>query len=248
MSDEESLSSILSNSAPDTGAQPTPPVVESKPEPKEVKPEPVKAEAPEPVAEKPRDETGKFTKKAEPMVPLSALLAERAKGRREPEVPKTKTSVFEDEDKGISERLDEHTAPLRQALFRMSVKLAQREHEDFDTVADTFREAAERDPRLWQSMREADEPASYIYTVGSQIRELADVGGDFVKYREKIQGELKAENESLKAQLAAATAAKTDLDSVPRSLNSKGSGAQPTLADTDPEDLKSIVRFGNKRG
>lgn len=248
MSEEvESLSSILGDSPFSKGepakAEPAPPAVEPKVESAKVEPAvETKVEA-EPKAEKPRDESGKF-KKAEPMVPLSALLAERAKRQQEPEPePKAKTSVFEDEDKGISERLEEHTAPLRQTLFEMSVELARGRHTDFDEVAEAFAKAAESDPRLWQSMRTAGNPASYIYTVGSQIKELSDVGGDFVKYREKITGELKAENAALKAQLDALTKAKTELDSVPRSLNQLQSGASPKATDADPEDIRSIVRF-----
>ncbi len=125
----------------------------------------------------------------------------------------------------------------------MSVELARGRYQDFDEAAEAFAKAAENDPRLWQSMRTASNPANYIYTVGAQIRELSDVGGDFVKYREKLTGEYKTRIAALEAENAALKQGKTDLESVPRSLNSKGSGAQPREADSDPEDIKNIVRF-----
>lgn len=277
MSDSESLSEILSGSSafvPSTPAAKSEPATDVKPEvtqetaapsaaKAEDKPAP-EADAAEEPQEKPsreRDEHGRFKKaqakesKPEPMVPLSALLAERAKRTKEPEAPKPKTSFLEDEDRAFQERASAEIAPLKQAIFQLSVELARTRYQDFDEVAKSFADAAEADPRLWDQMRDAPNPASYIYMVGTQIRELADVGGDIVRYREKVTAQTKAELEETRKQLAAAQAelealkkAKADLDAVPRSLNSSPSGAAPKAGDDDPEDIKHIVRFGNNRG
>ena len=265
--ESESLSSILSGSSAVASSAPEPakaePAVDVKPEVVETKPEPAAPSAAtgEPEKGEPsRDDKGRFApkteakpEKAEPMVPLSALLAERAK-RRDPEAPqKPKTSVLENEDQAFSERLAEHTAPLKEAVFSMSVEFARSRFDDFDEVAEVFSNAANKDERLWQQMRSAANPAMYVYQVGKQVRELAPFGGDVSKYREHALSETKAELakrderiKALEAEVAAMKNSKAQLESVPRSLNSAGAAAQPTVADADPGDLSKIVRFGNK--
>jgi hypothetical protein len=263
--DCESLSSILSGSSAIPSAEPAKaePAADVKPEPAkepetaepssaEVKTEPETAK-PEPV----RDEKGKFTKaetkpeKTEQMVPLSALLAERAK-RREPEAPKPKTSVLENEDQAFSERITEHIEPLKQAVFEMSVDFARTRFDDFDELAGVFSQAANNDERLWQQMRDSKNPAMYVYQVGKQFKELAPFGGDLLKYREHVASESKTEltkaNErlaTLTAEIEALKKGKTDLEAVPRSLNKAASGASPSAGDVDPEPITKIARFGN---
>jgi hypothetical protein len=164
-----------------------------------------------------------------------------------------KPSVLDDEDKAFSTRIDEGTRGLREQNYHLSVKLARMEHgTDFGAAEEAFANAAEHDDQLIAALRASADPGEYIYTVGLQIKELADVGGDFVKYREKVTAEsrtqlaekdtrikaLEAENAELKKQ-------KTDLETLPRSLNSRTS-ATPAAGSEDPEDLKSIVKFGNQ--
>lgn len=267
--DSESLSEILQGSAFTSSM----PVAKAEPA-TDVKPEPAKepAAAPsaakaEPEAEKPkaeqaRDESGKFakadpkpveTKKPEPMVPLSALLAERAK-RKEPEAQKPKTSFLENEDAAFQERATETLTPIKEQLFEMSLEFARGRYDDFDEVASVFTQAANNDDRLWQQMRDARNPALYVYQVGKQFKELAPFGGDVVRYRDHSVSETKAElakaNEQLaavKAELESLKTSKAALEAVPRSLNSSPSGAQPTVADADDESIQSITRFGKTK-
>lgn len=261
--DSESLSSILAGSSalvPSAQAEPAKDVISEPVKAAEsavpsTAKDAIKPEKSEPEKASTRDESGRFAKsevkaeKPEPMVPLSALLAERAK-RQQPEVARPKTSVLEDEDKAFSERTDDAVAPLRETIFEMSMEMGRARHEDFDDVAKVFTEAAELDTRLWQQMREARNPGAYVYSVGLQFRELGDVGGDIIKYRDKVtsttKAELAAKDERIKAlesELAATKKAETELAAVPRSLNSSPSGAAPQTSDADPEDIRNIVRF-----
>lgn len=266
----ESLSDIMAGATPFVRSEAAPvkaePKAETKPEAKaepEKKAEPeAKAETkPDDKADKPeskeRDEHGRFTK----TVPQEALHAERRK-RQELEArleaqtqQKPKTSVFEDEDKAISERVDAALSPYKERFFKLSIKAARNVtgRDDFDAIMDSFADAAENDPRLSAQLRESDDPGEFLYTVGKQIRELADSGGDIVKYGEKKTAAVKAALDTANARIKALEAeveklktAKQDLDEVPTSLNEKSSGPAPKSGEEDPEDLKAIVRFGNQ--
>jgi hypothetical protein len=169
-----------------------------------------------PEASAQRDEKGRFApkpeEKPETMVPLSALLAERAR-RREPETGKPKTSIFDNEDEGISQRVAEQVAPLQQQVFSLQLQLAKTQKPDFDDVVMTFLKASQKDEVLKYQADNAPDPLEYIYREGKRIKELADVGGDIGKYREKVTSEerakyadletrfkaLEAENKALKA-------------------------------------------------
>jgi len=262
---QESLSDILS------GKEPPATVTDVKPEAKapEAAPSAAPTETPKaepkveakaepeetPAEKKARDEKGRFqkTEKAEPMVPLSALLAERAK-RREPDAPqKPKTSFLENEDQAFTERIAEHVNPLKEAVFEMSVGFARSQFEDFDEVAEVFSKAAQNDERLWTQMRDAKNPALYLYQVGKQFKELAPFGGDVLRYKDHAVAETQAELVKAKERIAALEAAneaaqksKEALEAVPRSLNSSPSG-QPKAGESDDESIQSIVRFGNKQ-
>jgi hypothetical protein len=262
----ESLSSILSNRE-----APAEPVTDVKTEaapsaaPEAAKDEP-KAEATptkaEPTAEeksdaaKARDDKGRFQKaaKPEPQVPLSALLAERAKNRnRDAEPPKPKTSFLENEDQAFSERVNEHVNPLKETLFEVTVDFARERYEDFDEVAKVFTDAAEADERLYAAMRASRNPGKYIYQVGKQLQELAPFNGDVTRYKEHAIAETKAELakaqeriKALEAETETRQKAKEALESIPRSLNSSGSAAAPKAEDEDPEDLNKIVRFSSR--
>lgn len=257
----ESLSDILSGKEPPTTVTDVKPETAAAPSaaPSEVPAEKPNAEAEKPKPEastepKARDDKGRFQKtvKEEPMVPLSALLAERAK-RKDPEPQKPKTSFLENEDQAFAERVNEHVNPLKEAVFEMSVEFARNRYEDFDAVAEVFTQAAQNDERLWAQMREAKNPALYIYQVGSQFKELAPFKGDVLRYKDHVLSESKAElakaQERIKALEAEAETAKKSkeaLESVPRSLNSAPSG-NAKLAETDDEPIQSIARFGNRK-
>lgn len=266
MEEVESLQSILSGSATDspevTAAPAAPPPDVKAAEAAVAAP----SAAPEPVAEtKPaevvRDESGRFAKpdakepKPEPMVPLSALLAERAKRQSAPAAPEPKVSIFENEDEGVASRVNEHLTPVKEQVFNLSLELAKAKHADFDDMAKAFVDAAERDPRLWDAMKSSPNPAMYTYQVGRQIRELSDVNGDIVKYGEKKTAEVRSELEKERAERAAmaaevATLKKqiADLQALPSSLNSQSSAPNPrAVVDEDETDIRQLVRFGNNK-
>jgi hypothetical protein len=267
---EESIGDILSGKAPVE--------VEKVETPVETKTTDVKAatSAAEPVEasekvekERARDESGKFSKaeakveaKEEKTRPdVAAIIDERRKRQaaeariRELEGKQgQRPSVLEDEDKAFSHRIDEGTRGLREQNFNMSVKLARIQHGDnFEEARAAFEQAAMQDDRLIEALRASADPGDYIYTVGLQIKELADVGGDFVKYREKVTAdstkqiaERDARIKALEVELEATKKAKADLESLPTSLNSKGS--QTSSKDVgDEESLQTLVRFGNKQ-
>lgn len=206
---------------------------------------------------KPRDESGRFQK----TVPQEALHAERRKrqeleqklAEREAKPP---PSVLEDEDAAFNARLSQATQPLQAKLFRLSVNAARNRpgRDDFDDVSSAFMEAADKDPQLMRSFRDAEDPGEYAYSVGKQIKELADVDGDILKYGEKKSAETRAEldkaNERIKAleaEVASSKANKAALDDVPRSLNGNASAAPRSVAETDDEPVSAIARFGNKQ-
>lgn len=241
------------------------------PEPAAAKP--VETVAPEPkapeVTAKPAETpavTQPVDKTAEkPRVDVAAIMDERRKRQaleaRLKELegkPEAKTSVFDDEDKAISSRVEAGTRGLREMLYKQSMKTARIMYKDtFSDAEAAFIEAANGDPegRLIDGLRASDDPGEYIHTIGMQIKELGapDVGGDFVKYREKLMAESKTQMATLNAQLEALKAenealkkAQLDLEAIPRSLNS--TSLQPAVAgDDDDADIKTIVRFGNKK-
>ncbi len=235
----------------------------------------VQAEAEKP-ADKPdraRDESGKFTKakeaeepaKAEkPRPDVAAIIDERRK-RQEAEKryadllaqtqkPAEKPSVFENEDAAIASRVDENTRDIRETLYHLSVKAARSAYKDFGEAEQAFLEAMEKDDRLLHGLRASKDPGEYIYTMGIHVRELADVGGDLMKYRDKVTSASQSKIDEQAKQIAALTAevetlkkAQTELDSVPRSLNNTSSGPAPRAGEGDDDDLKTIARFNQRR-
>jgi hypothetical protein len=263
MSEESlSLSSVFEGMPFGGKAEATPepakPAVEIAPEPK----------APETPA-KPAETTPAATqveKPAEkPRVDVAAIMDERrkrqaleAKLKELESKPEAKTSVFDDEDKAISSRVEAGTRGLREMLYKQSLKTARILYKDtFADAEAAFIDAANADPegRLIDGLRASDDPGEYIHTIGMQIKELGapDVAGDFIKYREKLTAESKTQMATLQAQLDALKTenealkkAQTDLEAIPRSLNT--TSLTPAKAgDEDEADIKTIVRFGNKK-
>lgn len=261
---QESLSEIIKGS-PEPKSEPA--KVEAKAEPEAKPAESAKAEKAEPAkAEPARGEDGKFKAKEpeaakEPQKQprpdwVNGLIAERRKRQAAEAIaqPKPKTDFFENAEKAFDERLGEREQKWNERFFKLSLKAAQAQasRTDYEDVATAFAEAAERDPRLIDAMRADDDPGEFIYVVGKQIRELGDVNGDIGKYREKLKAEFSAELSEKDKRLAAAESelAKLkkqyeDLSTIRGSLNTRTSG-RASVAETDDDDLKSIVRFGNK--
>lgn len=235
--------------------------VETKPEPAatsaatetkpETKVEPAKVETQAEAEARGRDDKGRFVR----TVPQEALHAERAKRQQleqrlqELETKKPVTSVLENEDQAFTERLNKATQPLMERFFKLSVKAARNapNRTDFEEVASAFSQAAESDPKLWESFRASDDPGEYVYTVGKQIRELGDVGGDILKYGDKKRAEGAAEAEALKQKIAALDAeiatlkgAKDKQEKIPGSLNGEQSATTKGATFVAPAPLKSI--------
>jgi cell division protein FtsB len=269
MEGEESLSSILS------GADP---VRESAEAPAEVKTE---TQATEKTAV--RDESGKFAKageapaqvEAKPAEPqkaepakvrpdVAAIIDERRKRqaleaelqqlRQQVQQPTAKPSVFEDEDAAISARVQEHLAPLREGLFYQSMRSAKLTHgAEFEAAEAAFAEEAERNPQLVAQLRASHDPGEFVFAEGLRIKEMADVNGNFLQYREKLTAghaaalaEKDTRISALQAELDALKKTNADLQSLPRSLNKSPSGA-PKAGEEDDEDIGSIVRFNNRK-
>lgn len=263
----ESIQSILGESPFVTGETTAPPAVETKPEaPVETQQEP------EAKAERSRDESGRFAKaeeKAEapekpakkPMssAEVAAVIDERRKRQaletqlaelqRAQAKPVEKPSVFDNEDAAIRARMEEHSAPVREAIYKLSVKSARAIYKDFDEAAQAFAEASEQDSRLIAGLRASDDPGEFIYTMGIHVRELADVGGDLMKYRDKVTAASQSKVDEQAKQIAALTAeietlkkSQAELAAVPRSLNALPSTPAKS-GDEDGDDIHSIVRF-----
>jgi len=268
MSETESIQSILGESPFVTGETAAPPAVETKTEaPAEVKQEPTEQKP-----DRARDESGKFTKaedksekpaekpaETKPRADVAAIIDERrkrqaleselAKLRQAQEKPVQKPSVFENEDAAINARIEEYSAPVREAIYKLSVKSARASYKDFDDAAQAFADASERDPRLIAGLQASDDPGEFIYSMGIHVRELADVGGDLMKYRDKVTSASQSKIDeqakqiaALTAQVEALTKSQAELAAVPRSLN--GLPSTPAKAgDEDADDIHSIVRF-----
>lgn len=258
MSDVESISSILSNSAPSTGETTTPPVVEQVAETQPVEAKPVEATTEPVVTDKARDEAGRFTKapeKTEEVDGRTVALREERRKRQELQAElakyqeqKPKTDFFENPEKAFSENVE----PLQRELLNLKVELETVRNPEFKDLMMTVLEKAAEDPLLKHQIDTAPDPIKLIARLGKQFKELPD--GDLEKYRERVTGELKGELSKRDQQIAALTAqvealskAQKELESIPRSLNKGNESAPRTIAETDDDSITSIVRFGNKR-
>ncbi len=223
------------------------------PDPEDAVDEPEKPD--EPPATDPPKEPAKEPEPPVKTVPHQALHEERkrreAAEARLAELEKQrppKTSVLEDEDKAFNERLAEATAPIRQQFFKLSVNAAKRVpgREDYDEIYDFMNAEIQANPDLFNQL-DQDDPGESIYKVGKLRKELAEVGGDFSKYREhitaKTQAELnqqKQEIATLKAELAALKASAEKKAKLPSSLNAEPSGSPKEEVFAGPKPLKSV--------
>jgi hypothetical protein len=268
MSDQQSLSDVLSGkeSAPvveTTGENTAPPAVETKPV--ETKAEKVET------ADRARDESGKFTTteakadepaQTKPRPDVAAIIDERRKRQAlekqlaelTAQKPAAKVSVFDNEDEAIRSRVDEATRPLREAHYNLSMRYARQLHgESFSDAETSFMEAAESNPGLYEGLRSAADPGEYVYLHGTFHREMSEVGGNILAYRDKVTAdsasklkEAETQVAALKAQVEALTKAKADIEQIPTSLNSRASVAATNGVPSD-ESLGSLVRFSTKQ-
>jgi hypothetical protein len=243
-----------------TGESAAPPAVET----------PIETKAEVEKSPQSRDESGKFTKaeqkaaEAEPTKTrpdVAAIIDERRKRQAlEKQIaeltaqkPQAKPSIFDNEDEAIRSRVDEATRPLREAHYNLSMRYARQLHgEQFSNAEAAFLEAAEANPALYDGLRGASDPGEYVFLHGTFHKEMSEVGGNILAYRDKVTadsaGKLKdAETQiaTLKAQVEALTKAKADLEQIPTSLNSRASSASSKDVPAE-ESLGQLVRFGNQ--
>lgn len=273
---EPSLASILSEAEPTTIANAEPePARAAAPVVTTAKAEPAKAEPargpdgkfaakPEATAttEAPTTEKSETAPQSERPDWVNGLIAERRKrqaAERAVAQPSTeqgqpaKPDFFENPERAVDERVSERSAELDGKFFKLSLKAARATHADYDEAGRAFTEAAQRDPRLVELLRADEDPGELIYSIGTQIRELSDVNGDIVRYREKVTAEARAqlgekdtriktleqEVDGLKKQLS-------DLSTVGRSLNTTTSARPAAVHETDDEPLSALTRFNKK--
>ena len=109
----------------------------------------------------------------------------------------------------------------RELFLKYTEQSARSRYADYDQMRQVFAEEAQRNPVLATQLREAPDPAEFIYRQGRTSAELREVGGDLGSYRQRIEAEVRQRIEREYADKAALTA------SIPKSLNvesSKGAG------------------------
>ena len=226
--------------AAESAAEVQPVSVETKQEPpaaESVKADKGETDAPPASELPPRSEDGKFKKRdsEDHMVPLSALMAERERRQAaersvEEQAKKGPPPNFWDDpqaavqaalDAKEGEFLSKAEVKARETFFRFTENAAQDRHTDYGVMREAFIEASERNPVLAAQLRDAPDPAEFIYQQGRIASELREVGGDLSAYRKRVEASVRQQVE----QEHAAKAARTD--SIPTSLNtesSKGAG------------------------
>jgi hypothetical protein len=205
-----------------------------------------------------RDEKGRFKadepKKADEPLPLAALLSER-KRRQEAEAEllklregQPKTDFFADPAKATTEHVREAVSPLQQELLDLKVQLQRMKRPDFDEVMMIVLEKAQSDPLLKHQVDSAPDPLEFIYTEGKRLKELADVGGDITKYREKAVAEerakfseLETRYKALQAEIEALKSSHDKRARVPQSLSDEQSATASAGTFAGPTPLKSIL-------
>ena len=113
------------------------------------------------------------------------------------------------------------TSEARSLFLQFTESEARGRYTDYDQAREVFAEAAAKNPMLAAQLREAPNPAEFIYQQGKTQAELKAVGGNLADYRKRLEAELRQKLEAEYAAKAARTA------SVPLSLNSepsKGAG------------------------
>ena len=226
---------------PEPAPEPEPVAVEAPPV------EVAKGETSAPPARElpPRGEDGKWVKAEPPpappppqshMVPLEALLAEREKrqeAERKAAESKPKVDFWENPEAAVQATLDAErekfreearqlaTSEARSLFLQFTEADARGRYADYDQMREVFAETAAKNPMLAEQLRQAPNPAEFIYSQGKVQTELKAVGGNLADYRKRLEAELRQKLEAEYAAKATRTAA------VPQSLNSepsKGAG------------------------
>jgi hypothetical protein len=209
----------------------TPPAVETAPV-VETPPVVEKGETGAPPApERQRDDSGRFAKQEDHMVPLSALLSERERRQAaEAKLPKEPLpDIWEDPKAYIKAELDARETELltkaevkgRETFLRYTEDAARSRYPDYEQMRTAFAKEAEKNPAVIGDLANAPDPGEYIYRQGKVINELQQVGGDLAAYRQRIEIEIRQKVEKELAERDA------KLARIPQSLNtepSKGAG------------------------
>lgn len=195
----------------------------------------------------PRGEDGKWIK-AEPapapapqehQVPLSALLAERERRQQAEQAlearktPEPAVDVWENPAAYVDSRVEQARTKLleeiepiaesraRKLFLDYTESEARSRHTDYDAARAAFAEEAQRNPILAQELRQAANPAEYIYRMGKHAAQLREVAADPEAWERRKEQEIRAR---IEAEMAAKAPNKAR---VPQSLNtesSKGAG------------------------
>ena len=136
----------------------------------------------------------------------------------------------------FEQRLAQREQQEMQQRVVFSEHLVKQQHEDYDQVTELFAQAAQSDPRLFQSMISHPMPAQYAYEVGKQMQLMQDVGSDPQAYRERIKAEILAE---MQGEQTPGNTPRQPSAPVPKSLASK-TNAQPRNAKGQFEEHASI--------
>ena len=203
----------------------------------------------------PRGEDGKWVKSEQAhMVPLEALLAEREKRQQAERAAAERTpkpDFWENPEAALEARIKASEAHLleeiepraesraRELFLKYTEQSARSRYADYDQMRQVFAEEAQRNPVLATQLREAPDPAEFIYQQGRTSAELREVGGDLNSYRKRIEADVRQKIEREYAEKAALTA------SIPKSLNvesSKGAGVTGS-AWSGPPPIDDILPF-----
>ncbi len=113
----------------------------------------------------------------------------------------------------------------KEQFFNFTVNAAKQRHATdsvpYDKANEAFAQEAQRNPQLVSRLQEAPDPGEFVYQQGKIALELAEVGGDLSKYREKIEAGVRQKLEKEAAERKARD------EKIPVSLNaepSRGAG------------------------
>lgn len=165
------------------------------------------------------------------------LRAQFAQFQRQPQQPQEMPDFWENPNAVISNQVDQ---AVSQALQRWQVQqlqekadmaeaAARAKYQDYDDAFAKFREQIEVNPSLIQQMRQASDPAEFVYQRGKQAIDMADPD----TYRAKIEAEVRAK---LEAEMLARPQSLPQTTAGLRSVAGRGGPEW-----TGPTDLKSIL-------
>jgi len=236
------------------------------PEPVEVeqeKPEPEATEGEEPEGEGEKQEEPEQTAAKEPPAEppsaeksdeasayKAAMLEERRKRqeieRRLQELeqgkePEAKKKVFwEDPEAVIAERVSEVERRFTHRLLVSSEAVAREKHSDYGEKIVAFQEAMQRDPTLYERMRDDVNPAEFAYRVGKTYlvtKDAPDIDTLTAKIREQVLAE---EREKIRKEIEEESRAKK-FERVPESLSEQtGTTTRHEKVKTGPLPIESL--------